>query len=88
MKDVDWKRCFEGKDAHGMWDQFKEVLMSGQNNFMPFRHLRNEKKSKPRWYGNEVRNSIREKKKAFKKYKTYPTADNEELKRQETVSGK
>jgi hypothetical protein len=65
---VEWEREFEGKNCFEMWEKFKSILSATQSQCFKMKAIRTENR-KPRWWNNEIRNKIRNKRILFRKLK-------------------
>ena len=80
MAKIDWKRRFTGKTVNEMWVMLRECVQKLMSEFIPFKKRRNNKV--PPWMDIEIKRCIREKKKAWKKWKeSKKERDRDEYKR-------
>merc|ERR1712176_124434 len=64
---INWKRELMGKSVNEMWHSIKSHVQMIITEFIPWKKRKNGKN--PPWMDGEVKNCIREKKKAWKRWK-------------------
>ena len=69
LRKVNLEENFRDKTAHDMWDIFKGILEEIVRQCIPYRAIRKGSR-KPLWWTQEIGIKIREKKKAFSKFKS------------------
>ena len=68
LGEVDWEKRTTGQSASEKWETLKDQMCRVQSKYIPMRcETRNRKR--PRWFGSEIRNTIKEKEKEFIWYK-------------------
>ena len=67
MARVDWADKYGESDVEECWSVFKELIAQITDNFVPLKRKRNN--NTPPWMDKEVRNAIKEKKRAWDKWK-------------------
>ena len=68
LSDVDWETLTTGHSASEKWETFKEQMCSVQSKYIPMRCKARSRK-RPGWLSSEIRNAIKEKQKAFIRFK-------------------
>ena len=66
MGDVDWEKLTIGQSASEKWETFKEQMCRVQSKCIL---MSCKSRSRPWWLSSEIRNAIKEKEKAFIRYK-------------------
>ena len=74
---VDWERELDGQDVNSMWQLISAKLKSAMDTYIPIKKCGS--KMQPKWFDGEIKRSIEEKKRAWKKWKekNTETAKNE-----------
>src|SRR5664279_3243905 len=74
LQQTNWKEFMEGKSVNEMWSDFKEVILNLTNQYVPLKDDRRKKKGK--WLSRSTIKKMKERDKAWKKYRQYPSGTN------------
>ena len=77
FKSIDWNEKFENKTATGMWTEFTTLLEDIQKKHVPLKLRRSN--NRPIWMSQGLLKLIRKKRRTYKRFKKYPTQENENL---------
>ena len=82
LNNADWSEISRETNIDQSWENFTTVLNKAINLCVPYRNRRSSMKNKPKWWNNEIKNSLSLKKRAHSKYiSTHNEADKLELDR-------
>ena len=68
LGDVDLERLTRRQSASEKWETFKEQMCRVQSKYIPMR-CKTRNRKRPGWLSSEIRNAIKEKQKAFIRFK-------------------
>ena len=68
MGDGDWEKLKTGQSASEKWETFKEQMCRVQSKYIPMR-CKTRGRKRPGWLSSETRNALKEKQKAFIRFK-------------------
>ena len=74
LREVNWSEAFENLDTEKSWNIFKNKVNLVTEKFVPCKQSKVERN--PKWLNSNVRNKIKKKKQAWKKYKASNTNEN------------
>ena len=77
FKSTNWNEIFMNKTATEMWTEFTTILNNIQEKYVPLKLRRSN--NRPSWMNQKLLRLIRKKKRLYKKFKKYPTQENENL---------
>ena len=70
LADVDWNRLLDISDIDEAWSKFINILNKAVENCIPTSKRRSQNKSnKPKWWNNQIKSRLLQKKRAYRKYK-------------------
>ena len=70
INDANWNAILTETNIDKAWKIFTNVLNSAINSCIPYRNRRSANKSKPKWWNNEIKNSLILKKAAYNKFRS------------------
>ena len=68
LGDGDWETITTGQSASEKWETFKDQMCRVQSVYIPMR-CKTRSRKRPGWLSSEIRNAIKEKQKAFIRFK-------------------
>ena len=68
LGDVDWETPTTAQSASEKWETFKDQMCRVQSKYITMR-CKTRNRKRPGWLSSEIRNSIKEKQKAFMTFK-------------------
>ena len=66
---ISWNNVLRGLDTDQMWQKFKNILAEGQSRFIPMTQIRKKKSKSPPWFSSSIKELIKKKKLAFRRFK-------------------
>ena len=69
LASINWNEELGTPDINDAWEVFTKKLNEATNLCVPLRNRRKIRNTKPKWWNNEIRCSLLDKKKAYHKYK-------------------
>ena len=77
---VEWEKELAEKNVNDAWDSIRGLLVRLTDEHVPESRIRN--RNDPKWFNNEIKRSIKEKKKAWTKYKNTKTQRDKDIYKQ------
>ena len=68
LGDADWEKQTIGQSGSEKWETFKDQMCRVQSKYIPMR-CNTRSRKRPGWLSSEIRNAIKEKHKAFIRFK-------------------
>lgn len=75
LSNCDWDAILTG-NTNIMWESFQQIFKEKEKVFVPYKMKGTLPNSKPRWWNNEIRNSLTNRNRAYKLWKTSPSEEN------------
>ena len=89
LHNADWSETILETDINKSWEAFTTILKNAVSSCIPFRNRRSATNNKPKWWNDEIKYSLSQKKRAYYKYmSTKNEADKSELDRTRRESKK
>ncbi|KAL7630702.1 UNVERIFIED_CONTAM: hypothetical protein RMT77_019088 [Armadillidium vulgare] len=78
LSSYDWDEILLG-NVNIMWNTFLQIFNEKGKVFVPYKMKRAFTNSKPRWWNNEIRDSLGNRNRAYKLWKSSPTVENNNI---------
>ena len=68
LANPNWNEVLAASDINKSWENFTEILNQAVKSCVPLRNRRATKNIKPKWWNNQIQNSLSAKARAYRKY--------------------
>ena len=68
LANPNWNEVLAASDINKSWENFTEILNQAVKSCVPLRNRRAIKNIKPKWWNNQIQNSLSAKTRAYRKY--------------------